>query len=469
MPNVFGVGSRKPNRRWYCMQPPVKNWYCMQSPHAAVMAARPEPLARAVSRVGAVESNTLIVRGKTYPLYDPREVRTNRQRWRRDSIQKLRYANSFYCSGGRWPARGWVLLRKADYDDIVINQGGLYQTAFFINADEFDQQAPQIFIDNLSIIQAQCVTTGITTDADALFLVELTDVRGTLSSPWFQQGANSQYNVRSPAYPDQYYAASLDLGVPWTWDGMVGDLWNQMPLLGTYPGLPSTPTGLPENWKFPGLGIWDAMNDVLEHLGMTVAVNLLSSAPYTIVQSGAGDPVFDALTAQYAGRLEDDAAWVDVGSGRVPGTLVVLFHRRNQYYGTEETVRNDVLQWESSPLYSVSVPAPAFFAGAQGTAYIWDDFQVRYDIDGNPLAADVATAATIAAERGQQFYNDIYSGTLGYMRRLYTGIIPFATGSQVDGVCWRMDFSDANPRAGWRTEIVRQRPPWPEIIHGRRT
>ena len=136
----------------------------------------------------------------------------------------------------------------------------------------------------------------------------------------------------------------------------------------------------------------------------------------------------------------------------MPASVTVLFHRRNQVYGTEETVRRDTLQWSTTPLYSVTVAAPATFSGAVGTHTLWDDFTVRFDTDGNAVAADVTTAAAIAAARSQQYFNDIYNGTTGYMRQVYTGTVPFVTGSQVDGVIWRQD---RRVRQGWITEIWR--------------
>jgi hypothetical protein len=48
----------------------------------------------------------------TFPLVDPRIVRDSRMRFRRDEIPELAYANSFFCPSGRWPARGWILVRR---------------------------------------------------------------------------------------------------------------------------------------------------------------------------------------------------------------------------------------------------------------------------------------------------------------------------------------------------------------------
>jgi hypothetical protein len=389
------------------------------------------------------------------PLYDPVMVRQARSRFRREAIPELAYANALYMPGGRWPARGWVLVRRDDY--FGIGQYG----AVSLQIDDF-KNGPLIF-KNLAIVQARCVSRGLAQDADSIYLVELTDQRGLLKNRWFEFPTNSQYNARAPAYPETFYATTLTAGVAWTWSQMVGDLWAQMgTFLGAYPGLPSAPAGTPENFIFPGVCAWDALNQILDLLGMMVSVDLRQPAPYGIVVEGAADDAFDALTTKYTSNLEDDFDFIDTGSGRVPKQVVVYFHRRNQFYGTEETVRRDGLQWSTSALYSVTVAAPAQFALAVGVDYLWDDFSVRFDIDNNPMAADVATAIAIATERAQQYYNKIYRGTAGYMRRVYTGALPFVVGSQVDGVRWYMDYSQG--RGAWRTEIMRtSEGPWPEV------
>jgi hypothetical protein len=109
----------------------------------------------------------------------------------------------------------------------------------------------------------------------------------------------------------------------------------------------------------------------------------------------------------------------------------------------------------------VTVAAP--FGSGVGTEGIWSDFTVRHDVDNNPLAADVAAAATVASAVASQYFARIYRQTAGFMRQTYTGALPFATGSLVDGVRWRQDTRDAG--RGWVTEITRgPEPAWPELV-----
>ena len=390
------------------------------------------------------------------PLKDPRPERLYRSHYVRDHIPQLELANSLYCPAGKWPTRAWVCVGLADYN-LITNK---YATNFQLNFTSVDKaNKTSVTFQNLSIVQAWGVSTGLPGDVDTVYLVELTDARGLVESPWFQFPTTSQYNANAPAYPGQYYSQTTNGGTPWTWDGMVGDLWGQMPLLGTYPGLPSAPTGTPTRFLFPGVSCWRALNRILDLLSMQIAVNPASGSPYTIVNVGSADVVLSGLQAQFKNKLEDDYQYIDVGAGRIPGSVTVYFHRINQYYGTEETVRDDSLQWSTTPQIGINVVGPAQFSSAPGTGFLWDDFQVRYDADGNILPADAATALTIADERVAEWYNRAYRGTLGYLYQRYTGCLPFLTGSLIDGVVWKM----AEKGQGFTTTIVRgPQPPFPE-------
>lgn len=414
--------------------------------------------------------NTFGHTGLQIPLYDPRGARDDRRRFRRDALPALGRANSFYCPAGRWASRGWLLLARGDYDRL-----DRYSTSLQLEVGDTslpDNVGP---LNSLAIVQAQCVTRGLAADPNALYLVEVTDARGVLANQWFSHPTTSNYNIRSPAYPETFYLATMQdypaagagSKTTWTWSSMLQNLWEQMPLLGSWPGLPYAPAGTPEGFWFPGVSAWKALNDVLDHLGMTVACDLTQASPFTVVSEGADDPAFDALQARYATHLEDDREWIDVGAARVPATVKVFFRRRNSICGTEETTpyRNDSTagQWATGATYSVTIDAPDLFASAAGTHHVWSDFTVRYDEDSNPIAADVVQATLIARERVTQYFARVYSQTLGSLSRTYAGALPFATGSQVDGVCWRQDYA-SDARQGWRTEIVRGRyPPWEKL------
>ena len=153
-----------------------------------------------------------------FPLVDPRPIMRARSRFLRDEIPELADANSLSVPAGRRPARGWILLSRANYNTLksLAAPGfsvdtGLYSTAFQLQIDECMGAAglPALTFKNLSIVQARCVTTGKAADEAAVYLIELTDLRGAVANRWFQPPAVKYYNVRSPAYPDNYYTDSL--------------------------------------------------------------------------------------------------------------------------------------------------------------------------------------------------------------------------------------------------------------------
>lgn len=395
-----------------------------------------------------------------YPLIDPRCIREHRERFGRDSFSELNLANSYYSMSGRWPDVGWILLDRNSY-----NRLDPYSNTLQLVIGDFVNDP--ITITNLSIVQARCVTFGLTSDPNAVYLIQLTNNQGILWNHWFQYPVNAQYNVRAPAYGvNSSYISSSLTGInntsAWTWDGMIGDLWNKSNnLLGTYPGLPISPDGAPEGWIFVGTSLWEAISQVLDYLGVVISGEYPN---FTIVVLGAADTTYTTLLTKYGSSaspnfcLEDSMEYLDVGSGRVPSQVIVYFHRRNQIYGTEETVRYDSPQWQNTTTYQITVPAPAIFSTAVGTAFLWSDFTIRYDQDSNPILPDVLAAQNIAVQRVQQFFNAIYRGAQGYARSVYSGALPFTTGSLVDGVRWFNTgmLGDMEYKwCGWRTEVMR--------------
>lgn len=393
--------------------------------------------------------NTFGSSGLQFPLYDPREPRESRSRFRRERLEDLDKANSFYCPVGRWPAYGWILLARRDLDQL-----NTYSTNLTLHISNTAKPDNVQALNGLSIVQAKCVTRGLASDPNALYLVKITDGRGILANEWFQFPTSSIYNIRTPAYPETFMRSSMNSGVPvtttWTWTTMLQNLWEQMgTFLGDWPGLPFAPAGTPEGFWFPGVSAWSSLNDVLDHLGMTIVCDLTQDNPYTIVRNDATDDVFTALQTRYKTNLEDDLEWIDVGAARIPGSVKVFFRRRNGVYGTEETYRYDSFQWNMTPFYTVTVNAPASYSNAVGTHFMWSDYTVRYDENNSPLAADVTMANSIAQERVTQYYASIDPNS--FISQTYAGALPFKTGSMVDGVAWVQTNLSWH---GWRTKIV---------------
>jgi hypothetical protein len=384
-------------------------------------------------------------------LYDPRQARLERRHFRRELMPQLELANSLAVPLGCYPACGYLLVRRQDY-----NQLDPYAT-YTLQIQDFEN--PPLTFHGLRIVQARCATTGVSSAADALYLVEVTDARGVLDNRWFTYPIQRSYNVRAPAYPTandlQYYDYSLNGGAAWAWNQMIGDIWGTMlAFLGSFPGLPFSPLGSPENWQFLGVSAWQSLCHVLDFLGMAVSCDLTNTSPYSIVQLGATDNAFTKLQAKYKGVLEEDYQFLDLGAGRVPKYVRVFFHQRAWTRGIEETVRRDSFQWQANSIYSVLVTGP--FASATGTETLWDDFTVRMDENSVPYPADVTTANTIANQLATEYFARIRQSKNSSLRQVYSRALPFKNGSLVDGVMWRQ-----TGEGGWRTEIrTGDQPPW---------
>lgn len=407
---------------------------------------------------------------KQFPLVDARCVREHRRRFRRDLFPELKYANSYYNVAGRWSDVGWLLLDRNSY-----NQLDPYSKTLQLVIGDFVNTP--VTVSNLSIVTVKCVTYGLASDVNAIYLLQVTNNLGILRNQWFQYPVDVQYNVRAPAYSsvnENYYSGSLtgtNSTDAWTWTGMVQDLWNKSGgLLGTYPGLPYTPDTTPEGFSFVGVPLLDALSNITDYLGMNIAGNYPN---FSIVVPGAADTAYSALLTKYAATtspnfcLQDSMAYSDIGSGRVPGQMVVYFPRRNQVYGSEEVDRYDSPQWQNTPAFTVTLSAPATFASAVGVGHLWSSFTVRYDQEGNPILEDVLKAQVLATDLVRNYFNIIHRGLAGQMRDVYAGALPFTTGSMVDGVRWyNTGYSSSGTLedryCGWQTEVIRGQL-WPEV------
>lgn len=372
-----------------------------------------------------------------------------------DGCLNLENANSFTQHAGRTPSHGWILLSRTSYlalnryaaQTLVITDGG----------------GATITLKNIYVVGARSPWRGRPADPLSPFLVELTDARGLLKSKIGSTPIYNQYNVLAPAYAGaaltyaSYYRQSIPGATTvWTWDTMLQNLWANAGLLGTWPGLPGTyaPVGTPEGWVFNGTPVWDAICDVLEHLGMAVTCDLtLATNPFSVVHVGDADTNFAAQLTASAKVLMEDEDPVSLAAGAVPGHVTVYFHRRNQYAGTESTMTRKNIggpeseQWFNQTEYTLNVSTG--YASPQSWE-LWDDFTVRFDESSTALAADTTTAATIAAARVADYVSFITRGGNGDMRQVYAGLRAFKTGSLVDAVCYRH-----HDRRDWVTEIVR--------------
>ena len=349
-------------------------------------------------------------------------------------------ANSLMNPLGQTPARGWFLLRASQLDQLNLDAD---QTATFNDAKWGSVTAVGLVVTREPVKTHVSVNTG---SGDALYLVEVSDRRWLVWNPWFQASANKLYNVRARGWGTSYYDDSRNAGSDWTWSTMLQDLWGTVSTwLGSWPGLPVSPSGTPEEFKFQGVPAWTALCEVLYYLGCAVRWDA-GLGTYSIVQLGSADAAQDSLLTKLenSGRLLHDSEYRAVTRGKVPGSYRVFFHSRRIHQGTERTTPKDSEQWLTSSTYTVDVNG----SGTEGVLHpLWGDLPALYDATGT--LTNAAALATRAAEIAADHQRHLTQGGGGRFRRIYDGACSVKPAGAVKGVTWRQ-----NP-GGIVTEVVR--------------
>lgn len=344
---------------------------------------------------------------------------------------------------GKTPCRGWFLLLSTHLDSIDLN--GLHSVTY--NDDRWGEvKARNLVIAREPVKVHYTMNTG---ESLSCFLVEVTDRRGQLSNPIFQQAVNKLYNVREPGYGASYYTATTNGGTAWTWAELIQDLWEAMPLLGTFPGLPVTPAGTPEGWIFQGVSAWESLCMILEHAGCAVACDLtLETDQYSIVEVGTADATIDSLIAELEAdhRKLHDAEFKTVARGRIPYGVRVFFH----------TIRGDsaTVPWLVNSVYTVDIVGPDSATAEPGLYHpVWSDTPAIYD--ASSTLTNAAALATIAQEQADEYFANIRGAGGTRLHRIYDGAADIHPTGTIKGVSWKQNPLPLAEEGGIVTEIIR--------------
>jgi len=321
-------------------------------------------------------------------------------------------ANGFTCPLGQAPGRGRVLMRRGDLD--TIDREALHDLVFRDGANA-------VTVKSLLIVRAVAITPGYRSDPNTAYWVEIADKRYLCRGVPIDQA----FNVRSSPSGD-YYSATLNGGVAWTWAGMAQTIWTAVGKLGTWPGLPFTPDGTPEGFSFYGGRAYDALGQVLDRIGCALRLDP-TTGTLTVVRIGATDATAElALTALERSRVWDDEP-LDPVRARVPASARVLFRRQR--------ITPDLTG--GSPFYTVDVADPSgTLAGAESGTYVvlYDDLPATYDSAGS--LTNAAALATRAADRAADYFRRV---RLSRLRRTFSGAHASAgllPGPQVKATRW---------------------------------
>lgn len=386
--------------------------------------------------------------GKTILRVDPREARY------RYAIEKG--ANSLTIPVGQEAARGFFVMQRDDLTalDLTTTKTLKFESSQLHTGGKVNQKG-KLEIKGLYVVNdpVRLDTCGDDNDR-AAYLVEVTDIRGILNR---FTSISKGYNLRkpgasfAPATASRFYTTSLNAGAVWTWSTMAQDLWTTVGLAGTWPTLPYTPTGVPEDFRFFGVNAWDALHQVLRQIGCTTAITpTAASTTFTIVRLGTTQTSLSEREAKYEQIESHNLNALSAVPTRVPHTIRVFF-----YYRDERQPDN----WALAP-YSVDKTTGVTGAVASTVLPLWSIVPARYDFTSG-LAASSATLDTIAGEIKD---NWLAINNLSRARKVYPGIVAdLFPGSQLRAVEWR-DSGD-----GWQTTTSRrpetclwsEKPLWP--------
>ncbi len=415
-------------------------------------------------------------------------------------------ANTVMIPSGQPCARGWLLmaygsLSALDFDstyDLTIT----------------DDAKRTTMLRGWLPVSAASVFDGKDKDEASLYLLQIADARYRLLNEFHAQLIHAQYNVRHPAWwnkgawlefgatdPNWYYADSIpNSSNSWSWDTMLHDMWSQLGgLMGTYPGLPFSPSGVPEDVICIGIPAWAAFCEQLDRCGLTIKADLASKTkPYAIVRFGQADAAADKLIAQAenANRKLYDAESIESIRAKRPDKVAVLFHHKPENYPPDDLIsrripefpgsdpENSGNNWTIRPLWpwypelsndNALNPSDAEFpsfpvTGGEPhvTQPIIDEMPMQRledflfalqviapgpDALGNSYDA-LGELQTRATERQDSYLRHLRDPSGKRLRKEFSGVVPIAPGSTLKSITYRQDDDgDSDNDGGTRTEI----------------
>lgn len=239
-----------------------------------------------------------------------------------------------------------------------------------------------------TIDRADIVVAGMADD-NSVMLVQAYDRRGRMLKSAF----SAAYNLRVDG---SYVSSTLNGSSPWSWSGMLSNLWSKIPDAGSAPSLPFTPSGTPEGFDFYGhSSAFMAYCEILRRIACVLVYDPIADA-FTVEQAGATDAGFTTFTnASKAEKLFDSHT---VEGNRIPANLKVYFRRSPRPKNGDD------------PYYEVS---SAVSGGNAGTVAVFDEL-FALGVSGTPSnAAALTTRATErASDLARRLGTDRLSRTL---------------------------------------------------------
>ncbi len=357
--------------------------------------------------------------------------------------------NNFYFGLGARAGEGWILLSRQALRaiDSQGNFTGAYDLVFSSDVQPgMGPETQEVRLKNLVILKADCLTPGARDQDESAYLVHVADRRHLINRVVVDVGYNCHHLGNGALLTDTLSGGST----AFTWSQLVEDLWNLIGTsrLGSYPGLPVTPSGTPDQielWQRPGL---EALVEILGRLGMALVFDPMADT-FAIVEVGATDTAFTAALQQWEKYRHWDNYAMRSIRGSIPEKVRVLFRRLPHERGGV------------SPFYALDVADPT--AGASGweagtLVLLQDDLCAL--VDGTGSITNSSDLSTRATARATEYYRQLYSQS-DRLRLVYPALVSdvaLRPGRQVQS----MRFCDLglsqDPYRGMVTEIVRTGP-----------
>jgi len=365
-------------------------------------------------------------------------------------------ANGFRCPLGGQSGEGWILMTQSDLRSL--DKDKFYSLDLIV--DEYDRS---ITMPSLMVARGMSMFAMDSELDDQPMLVRLVDKRAILGMSTIGRIEGSsdagcgQYNVRYP-YADNsatganlYYAESIFLGSPWTWQTMLQDLWQRLSssIAGTCPTLPSTPSDPPENFRFLGVSAWDAIQQVLAKLNCAIQYNPVTDAfafvSLTVNQTGLSAAItsLDKYRNYNYFPTQGDAS-------RLPQTVRVFFQRSDAVFGAAKDSTR-IGNIAMTPYFSVDISTGITGAISGTVMPIWDDMTAVVDADGTISSSNRSVLNARANDQATAYVSQIVKAQTRYRLHLngwHQSILP---GSQISEVAWY----DLGGNLGAITEIHR--------------
>lgn len=285
-------------------------------------------------------------------------------------------ANRVQLNSGAEPSAGSLLMRYGDLK--LVDPANAHTLTFSDNSNH------AIALRNFYLKQAVRVVGGADADDESVYLLDVVDSRSRLR----MVPVSKAYNLRL-SDGSGYQTPTTNSGTPWTWAGLVGDLWAAVGGLGTFPGLPFTPNATPENFNFFGGYALAAMVTVLRRIGCDLQHDHEADT-FKIVRAGDTTYTFTDWTGD---RKFDGAVLFPPASNR-PEKVRVRFTRYPTPGGGTD------------PYHFVDVSLSTAAGVLAGSVVVVEDDLAALGATGTP--SNSSALATRAAERAAD-WERVYS------------------------------------------------------------